>query len=554
MRLLVVFTLLMSALALQTTKAGKDLSIADLLKNAKNLPEEIQHIIAKQIVDNCPNAFYPLVITENTKHKTLFSHLLYQLVLWKVNLDNMCLGPDGKKLAFELWRGRILILNGEGWKFAVCCGPASPVYSLQWSPDGGKLAAIFRDDTVCIWNEEGKLIAQWKHKNVRSLNWSPNGEKLASLSATRHAGKVWIWDEDKGSKSAFLLRNNAYDVRWSPNGELTFIASDGTIKISNEEGVDRVVHQGINRNSWWGMARLFHWSANGNLALIEKAYGRIHIFDESSKHTSSCQSSVRYKKEKIFWKGFPELHPCGLAKWTSDGEKLVLGFWLGNIGIWDKHGKTLAICRGHEKLVWLLSWSPKGELISSSWDGTIRNWNIGDYLQGRLTLEQVILVKLLYAMAKRDQVNTLTDLAKRINTEDKEPLFFRENEITADEIKRILKSFGSGIEKALCARYKIQYEHTWSDYAKQLKTQLKNKYVNTFFIAVALVYWLKKRGSLPWLTMEFTKRFVRKILSCVSLLKNKYVMVLGTPISIIVALCIAYRWSMPVTSYSDGLE
>jgi len=41
--------------------------------------------------------------------------------------------------------------------------------------------------------------------------------------------------------------------------------------------------------------------------------------------------------------------------------------------------------------------------------------------EGHLTLEQVILVKLLYAMARQNRVNTLTDLARRINTNHVDP-------------------------------------------------------------------------------------------------------------------------------------
>ena len=72
----------------------------------------------------------------------------------------------------------------------------------------------------------------------------------------------------------------------------------------------------------------------------------------------------------------PAVHLTDLA-FSPDGGTLAAGDLSGSIWVWDtKHGQLLAELRGHTSRASGVEFRSEDELISCSWDGTVRRWDV----------------------------------------------------------------------------------------------------------------------------------------------------------------------------------
>ncbi len=59
---------------------------------------------------------------------------------------------------------------------------------------------------------------------------------------------------------------------------------------------------------------------------------------------------------------------------TQDG-KIVSGSYDGTVRVWDMECNELALCRGHESAVESVCVTQDGKIVSNSWDTTVRVWD-----------------------------------------------------------------------------------------------------------------------------------------------------------------------------------
>ncbi|MBD2486111.1 PD40 domain-containing protein [Aulosira sp. FACHB-615] len=123
-------------------------------------------------------------------------------------------------------------VNKEAHLLNSIKGHSNQITSLAISPDSKLIASASKDNTVKIWQRDGRLLSTFKeHKdNVNSVSFSPDGKLIASASDDT---TVKVWQPNGEVVKSFEEHGNVVtNVSFSPDGKLIASASrDNTVKI-----------------------------------------------------------------------------------------------------------------------------------------------------------------------------------------------------------------------------------------------------------------------------------------------------------------------------------
>jgi WD40 repeat protein len=131
----------------------------------------------------------------------------------------------------------VKLWNLQGKKLATLTGHDEKVTSVSWSPDGQIIAAGSENKTIKLWDMKGKELATLRGHDsaVLSVAWSPDGNTLASASADR---TIKLWNRDgEVIKTLTGHEGHVWSVAWSPDGNtLASASADRTVRLWNQTG------------------------------------------------------------------------------------------------------------------------------------------------------------------------------------------------------------------------------------------------------------------------------------------------------------------------------
>jgi small GTP-binding protein len=264
----------------------------------------------------------------------------------------------------------------------------SPVYTVEWSPDGRTLASGHEDGIIRLWDTEtGQLrhILRWDFGWVASIDWSDVGRML--LASGHEDGFIRLWDAETGQLCNILGGHfgRVNTITWMKDGRtLASGHEDGFIRLWDAEtGRPSMILEGhtkpvkslsvsCNRlllasGSYDATVRLWRCDSGKNVAVLKKpdpsiwppglafhpkapvlaAAGEkdavIRIWDldfDVFLGTSPVARSVSYTNAKVVLVG-----ETGVGK-TGLGVRLAEGVWRPTPGsthgmnVWPLHSET----------------------------------------------------------------------------------------------------------------------------------------------------------------------------------------------------------------------
>lgn len=279
--------------------------------------------------------------------------------------------PDGFRIASGGLDQKVMVWDSQtGERLHVLEGHKYAISNIAWSPDGTLLASS-DNDTIILWNPFNGKIHRHLRKQVEPvvpadnllLTWSPDGKRIASGAMFK---PIYIWNVDNGT--SFVLTDYEGvatfmpgDIKWSPNGNLLAISDfTGTVTLWNMESGHFFDILDIVPDSLCSLS----WAPDGLRLATGSEQGVIIIWDID---TANLKPIIRMQEQS------DKVH---LLAWSPDGSKLASVSSDRIIDLWDPYqGIRIKYVGEHQNEIFSISWSPDSKyLISAGKDTAIRLW------------------------------------------------------------------------------------------------------------------------------------------------------------------------------------
>jgi serine/threonine protein kinase/Tol biopolymer transport system component len=255
--------------------------------------------------------------------------------------------------------------SGEGATLYTFQGHSGWVWSVDWSPNGSRVASASADSTAQAWDAESgdHLTVYSGHTDtVYAVSWSPDGKRVASAGYDK---TVQVWDPTFGDHFYTYHGHKGWvwTVAWSPDGKhIASAGEDRTVQVWDAANGSHV-------NSYHGHTDYVHavaWSPDGKRIASASGDGTVQVWD-----TGTGLRIYTYQ---------PYYTSMWSAAWSRDGRRIASASDNKTAQVWDAaDGAHLYIYAGHTDFVYAVAWSPNGEYIASGGDDkTVQIWSSAD--------------------------------------------------------------------------------------------------------------------------------------------------------------------------------
>ncbi|QEL16410.1 WD40 domain-containing protein [Limnoglobus roseus] len=273
-----------------------------------------------------------------------------------------------RRLAEGTAEGRIRIWDAdrEQTTLTLTAPPPTVLYHgtrwLDWSRDGGKLAAGGHGGAVTVWEiPSGRKLREFPGNNsaIISVAFNADGTRLATWA---QSGFVQIWDvlENRLSDQVLHAGSTATAGAWSPDGlSVATGRYDGTVSVSAPRAGAKIDTFQAQVDSIYHVA----WSPDGTrLATTSANDFFVNVWDVAEQKT--VLPPLRHS------------HGITVIAWEPTGHRLATGSMDETIKVWDAAtGHEETTLRGQRANVVSLAWGPDGRLASGGSDGSLRVWD-----------------------------------------------------------------------------------------------------------------------------------------------------------------------------------
>jgi WD40 repeat protein/serine/threonine protein kinase len=331
------------------------------------------------------------------------------------NVFGVAFSADGKQLATAHSDGGIRLWDSATGKLLreMPERHRDNAFKVAFSRDGDRLASISRDGTARIWNlsgNQGPLILDGE-MDLRSVDFSPDGKKLATGS---WANVVSIWDTVTGKRLQVFSGHSSPVgcVSFSSDGQgIASADSGGNVKIWNAHTAKESLSIHAHANGVGGLA----FSTDGKLLVTGGIDRAVKVWDTTVDQEACALRGTRWSGSAyVSFSPDGRYLACAGARTTDGWDPTVYVWDMGSPGrprrfsgfqnwvsavaisptgrflaasseekttrIWDLNtGKLVHILRGHNLGVTSLAWQPgDASLATAGKDGKVVRWNPAD--------------------------------------------------------------------------------------------------------------------------------------------------------------------------------
>ncbi|MEU7588008.1 WD40 repeat domain-containing protein [Micromonospora sp. NPDC049230] len=199
-------------------------------------------------------------------------------VRFGAEVESLAWSPDGSRLAAGCKDNSVRVwdIRADG-SAGVLRGHSDWVGALAWSPSGRYIASGSDDRTVRVWDIEhpGDSTVHSGHQNyVDGISWAPDESRLATCSAD---WTVRVWDL-AGAEQPRTLTGHDKRVRavaWAPDGRrVASCSDDSTLRVWNDENDVQGEVIGAHRDGATGVA----WLPDGQQIVTASVDGTARVW------------------------------------------------------------------------------------------------------------------------------------------------------------------------------------------------------------------------------------------------------------------------------------
>ena len=356
----------------QTIVALNQASESSLLSN-QQLPSLVTALQAGQQLKNAiiqPNATLKQTVSVTLQQAVYGVQERNRLIGHESYINIATFSPDGEIIASGSNDNTIKLWDREGKLTKTLSNHTDSVSSISFSQDGKLFASGSYDITVKLWTRDGQMVKDFPKEHTKRINtvsFSPDGQMIASGS---HDKTVKLWNlNGQLLKTLSGHKKAVRSVSFSPDGQMiASISTDETIKVWSRNG--ELLH------TFFGCEPQYKdkckrkqddvtsvsFSPDGKTIVSGGYGGKVKLWNlkdkqpkisRKNKHRGSITSVSFSPDEKI------------IASTSHDR----------TIKLWSRDGKLIKTLQGHNGVVSSVSFTPDGKtLATASWDGTIKIW------------------------------------------------------------------------------------------------------------------------------------------------------------------------------------
>ena len=290
---------------------------------------------------------------------------------------SVSVSPDQQTIASSSADNTIRLWNTNGKLLHILKGHTDTVSCLRFSPDGKTIVSTGADQTLRFWNLEGKMLGTITGISINALSFSQDGKTLATGGDN---GILKLWDVKR--RMVFRNISNAHNkiltLEFSPKeNKIATGGEDTEIKIWNLDGtLDKTFS--VRAIGYYSVLSL-NFSADGKRLASADSDGRVKLWNQTGQ--SIAESSQQKRGIRVV-----RFAPNSNTQLFTGGNDYTVKLWQL---IKQENKQSLSLLTtfsGHTNVVSGLDFIDGGHtIVSASWDKTLRLWQKPSVLLNTLT-------------------------------------------------------------------------------------------------------------------------------------------------------------------------